>query len=660
MAFEAKACCVPFCYPNCNSKDHHPLVRILCEFPCNISSPCQNQQRCLEDAITDAQADGWGISSDVPESAPNCPKLPLMYWAALLGKGRAIDCLVEEGFSSKSSNSSGTALSLAMKYMIMTYAKCNEISQAVGSFQHVADILYKSDGGVEDADGRIALNLACEQYVTSLVQPGVDSTSFRKGVLSTLLSLSNGPNTAGGSSHINHADVDGNTPLHILASRDECSEFVEILLSKGADPTLQNKSGKTPCEVAQGCGQHLVARCLFRANTKPASNPLAKVATSDFPTSGNSLPVAVPLNGVSSDVSQQVREHVKNHVNNRHAQQALTTHPIESVRVARLPPPQLASHIKELHDVCSVDFALLNQQSIPANPGARHPRLLQNGVSSSVTSHSPYAHVVNGDAGNEADMGNHYLVASPAYHRRDFHSPPMLHSTAVCNGRSVGTSQNFVAHRSHFASMSNHAYSGDLSADSSSEEEEPMMEEGLLMGEEDEFVGAMGELKTLVGRDVLASIVAPESKRRFADYSAARSQHRQAKDAFKQLKRRGDNIRRDCRILVSEIDDIKEQLMLVRDELSQRTQRCELLEHERIAIDSQYKLSQLQLLSSNRALEAVPLAYQMNIEFDEEASLPLESPSQGTTSSGHVDATTPSFDTASVSSTPVDNFGLCM
>jgi ankyrin repeat protein len=49
----------------------------------------------------------------------------------------------------------------------------------------------------------------------------------------------------GHGAQVNHADSDGDTPLHLAIESDE-DDLVRILLESGADPTIPNKLGQTP------------------------------------------------------------------------------------------------------------------------------------------------------------------------------------------------------------------------------------------------------------------------------------------------------------------------------------------------------------------------------------------------------------------------------
>lgn len=54
---------------------------------------------------------------------------------------------------------------------------------------------------------------------------------------------------------IDKATTEGDTALHLSAKHDK-AEAMKLLLRAGADPTLRNKQGKTPLDIAQEVGHH--------------------------------------------------------------------------------------------------------------------------------------------------------------------------------------------------------------------------------------------------------------------------------------------------------------------------------------------------------------------------------------------------------------------
>lgn len=50
---------------------------------------------------------------------------------------------------------------------------------------------------------------------------------------------------------VDHANANGNTSLHFAMSYDRSGKMGEFLINSGADDTIENKQGFTPCE--HGC-----------------------------------------------------------------------------------------------------------------------------------------------------------------------------------------------------------------------------------------------------------------------------------------------------------------------------------------------------------------------------------------------------------------------
>lgn len=49
--------------------------------------------------------------------------------------------------------------------------------------------------------------------------------------------------------NVNHSNATGNTPLHFAMSYDTSGKMGEYLINNGADDTIENKQGLSPCEL---------------------------------------------------------------------------------------------------------------------------------------------------------------------------------------------------------------------------------------------------------------------------------------------------------------------------------------------------------------------------------------------------------------------------
>lgn len=50
--------------------------------------------------------------------------------------------------------------------------------------------------------------------------------------------------------NVNHANSTGNTALHFAMSFDTSGQMGEFLINNGADDSIENKEGLSPCECA--------------------------------------------------------------------------------------------------------------------------------------------------------------------------------------------------------------------------------------------------------------------------------------------------------------------------------------------------------------------------------------------------------------------------
>lgn len=65
--------------------------------------------------------------------------------------------------------------------------------------------------------------------------------------------------------NVNHSNATGNTPLHFAMSYDASGKMGEYLINNGADDTIENKQGLSPCEYYALCN-YLSRRPILSAN----------------------------------------------------------------------------------------------------------------------------------------------------------------------------------------------------------------------------------------------------------------------------------------------------------------------------------------------------------------------------------------------------------
>jgi ankyrin repeat protein len=79
-------------------------------------------------------------------------------------------------------------------------------------------------------------------------------------------------------SDVNQADANGNTPLHLAASKS-FNQVVELLVEKGARIDVKNKRGQTPLALAEGAAGSGIARRRIATGAQPNGPAASPTAT---------------------------------------------------------------------------------------------------------------------------------------------------------------------------------------------------------------------------------------------------------------------------------------------------------------------------------------------------------------------------------------------
>lgn len=61
---------------------------------------------------------------------------------------------------------------------------------------------------------------------------------------------------------VNHRNASGNTALHFAMSYDTSGKMGEYLINNGADDTIENKQGLSPCEYRTAAALDAVCFCV--------------------------------------------------------------------------------------------------------------------------------------------------------------------------------------------------------------------------------------------------------------------------------------------------------------------------------------------------------------------------------------------------------------
>ena len=185
-------------------------------------------------------------------------KTPL-HWAALKGDGRAVQLLLLRGASPNACDyNNNTSLHMSVRSGNLC---CTEYLLSAGVDVHVRNRVGKQ--AIHEVRNNVAI-------VKALVRAGA-SVNAKDNTQSTLLSYASTKDACEigeflllMGANINQTTIYGGSPLHSAVAYRSVN-FVQMLLSKGADHTIINKSGENILHRTASLGDNRIARILTHA-----------------------------------------------------------------------------------------------------------------------------------------------------------------------------------------------------------------------------------------------------------------------------------------------------------------------------------------------------------------------------------------------------------
>jgi ankyrin repeat protein len=233
-------------------KGHHELVEVLVRAGFGFVD-----MAALNRCIVKHRESGWTPTQSLPSM--NCQySFPLLHWAALLGRFKAVKWLLEEGFSclDQCKETGQTALHAATLYLVDARRK---VAPAKYIFERLVGLLRDSLI-IQDNEMASPMHRAAEQLVQ-----GVHPDHYEHALL---VMLSESVSAFGHASQV--ADLqnkDGDTVLHILCKYDSVSPpTIKAFVEAGANTSIRNSEGLTPDEVAALNGADKNAKVLQSAH----------------------------------------------------------------------------------------------------------------------------------------------------------------------------------------------------------------------------------------------------------------------------------------------------------------------------------------------------------------------------------------------------------
>lgn len=246
--------CTPFCDKSVECPDHHELLQAIVN--CTDQLGHLSNLDVLKNSIEKHKSLGWDKNEDIPDPVPT-NRLPLVHWAACLGKCNALEWLLNSGFDPKVTvhGIGENALHRTVLYLYKSRPKFTT-KELKPKFRKICGLLPSLISVPDHINNETPLLLAATLLVTS------DSRLvFFQTAIEVMSAQTREMSEAQSAAALDARNRDGNTCLHILASVTEKikSEHACIaigaLLKAGADKTIRNMTGQTPLDIAiqKGC-----------------------------------------------------------------------------------------------------------------------------------------------------------------------------------------------------------------------------------------------------------------------------------------------------------------------------------------------------------------------------------------------------------------------
>lgn len=253
--------CTPFCDKNKDCPEHHELLVAIvnCTDMLGSLSNLDGLKECVDRYIKK----GWSKDDEVPDPVIE-NRLPLIHWAASLGKCNALEWMLASGFSpvAKSCGVGETALHRATAWLYKSRPKFT-VKELTPKFSKMVSLLKETLIVKDESHGETPLHTAAGMLVNGDHKPNFFQTCIE---LIVQQSKRMGDHC---SQILNAVNDDGDTALHILACGerhkiDFCCQAVRNLVMAGADRSIRNNDGKTSLDIALARGTEAIVEELIK------------------------------------------------------------------------------------------------------------------------------------------------------------------------------------------------------------------------------------------------------------------------------------------------------------------------------------------------------------------------------------------------------------
>ena len=256
--------CTPFCDKSkpCTVDHHELLVAIVnCTDMLGSLSNLDN----LKDGVEKCLKGGWSKDDNVPDPvAENC--IPLIHWAAALGKCNALEWMLASGFSalSQSQGNGQTALHKAIMTLHRSRPKFT-VKELKPKFAKIVALLKDTLLMKDEARGETPIHSVAWMLVNGDHKPNF-FLSCIEVVVKEAKKMTDRSDII-----LNAVNDEGETALHILARAekhkiDYSTQAIRCLIRNGSDRSIRNNDGQTALDIALGNGTEVIVEELIKVS----------------------------------------------------------------------------------------------------------------------------------------------------------------------------------------------------------------------------------------------------------------------------------------------------------------------------------------------------------------------------------------------------------
>ncbi|EDO41584.1 predicted protein [Nematostella vectensis] len=250
----AKISCTPFCDSKKPCPKHHELLVSLLNYA-ERGPNCDYSQQNFEKVLSANLKNGWRKDDVVPDPVKEF-QFPLIHWATVLGKAKAIELLIQKGFNPAIQAEETKETALHRFVLCLNHLALGPAHKISPRKINIIISCLESCLTLRDSDGDTPLLVAAKTLVA-----GRKPIYFEECIEAIVGHITkNSPTKL--AEILNIQDLDGNTALHILARNDISFVTLRTLLQAGADASIVNFNYETPYQVALACGSTRNAKLL--------------------------------------------------------------------------------------------------------------------------------------------------------------------------------------------------------------------------------------------------------------------------------------------------------------------------------------------------------------------------------------------------------------